>query len=392
MPSSSPSQIQKRKRRRRPSRTRKEDLNSERVAIKHHDGKPITHDLNNEKANTSEKFSLTSSVVRHAMQWFEKRKKTVPDALISASSKGGDLGMAQLLRMLPGLRERERRALLRYVEKHIKENEVRQWDGTTQTRKYVAEEELDKDSDGEYDIRCDNNGISGTQPQNQVENASRWPQNVEFSNDYRWDPRVPKDIKEKHSPPGKVRRRTPRFSKKVYFKRITDRDHPAYGEFGLFCALPDGAPPGTWLLDYVGHVTLGEDQNESSDYLSEFGPKGEFSCDADRYGNEARFINDFRNTGKYPNVEFNFRRDRNGELRQGVYVKLAKDCNKKQKKLQGQEEGEGTSRFTGVKMHEELLVSYGKAYWRRRVGNLTDFVWRLPGERMPEGGKAMKNS
>ena len=43
--------------------------------------------------------------------------------------------------------------------------------------------------------------------------------------------------------------------------------------------------------------------------------------------------------------------------------------------------------FNGVQRGEELLVSYGKSYWRSRVGNLTDFVWRLPGQSMPEGGK-----
>ena len=88
------------------------------------------------------------------------------------------------------------------------------------------------------------------------------------------------------------------------------------------------------------------------------------ACDANTYGNEARFLNDFRNTGKYPNVEFNLRRDKNGELRQGVYVKSAKEA---------REVG-----FSGVKYNEELLVSYGKSYWRSRVGNLTEFVWRYP--------------
>ena len=56
-----------------------------------------------------------------------------------------------------------------------------------------------------------------------------------------------------------------------------------------------------------------------------------------------------------------------------MYVKLAKDAKQKG--------------FDGVRQHEELLVSYGKSYWSSRVGNLTDFVWRLPGQSMPEGGK-----
>ena len=32
------------------------------------------------------------------------------------------------------------------------------------------------------------------------------------------------------------------------------------------------------------------------------------------------------------------------------------------------------------------------SYWRSRVGNLTDFVWRLPGQPMPEGGKPETNN
>ena len=67
---------------------------------------------------------------------------------------------------------------------------------------------------------------------------------------------------------------------------------------------------------------------------------------------------------QYPNVEFNFRRDKKGELRQGVYVKLAKDS---------KDPG-----FEGVKQHEELLVSYGKSYWRSRHSDLTEFVYRYP--------------
>ena len=99
------------------------------------------------------------------------------------------------------------------------------------------------------------------------------------------------------------------------------------------------------------------------------------ACDANVLGNEARFLNDFRNTGNYPNVEFNFRRDRNGEFRQGVYVKQVKEAKEKG--------------FDGIKQDEELLVSYGKSYWKSRVdgGDLTEFVWRLPNQPMPPGGK-----
>ncbi len=71
-------------------------------------------------------------------------------------------------------------------------------------------------------------------------------------------------------------------------------------------------------------------------------------------GNEARFVNDYRNTGRRANVEFRLRRDRRGELRQGVYV-AAK---------------------AGVAAGEELLINYGKPFWRARAGgrSLEEFV------------------
>ena len=41
----------------------------------------------------------------------------------------------------------------------------------------------------------------------------------------------------------------------------------------------------------------------------------DFELDAKFVGNESRFINDYRNTGRRANVEFRLRRDRRGELR-----------------------------------------------------------------------------
>ncbi len=58
-------------------------------------------------------------------------------------------------------------------------------------------------------------------------------------------------------------------------------------------------------------------------------------------------------------------------MRQGVYVKLANRSRD----------------FDGVERNKELLVSYGKGYWRGRVRNLTDFMWRLLGRLMPKGGR-----
>ena len=101
-----------------------------------------------------------------------------------------------------------------------------------------------------------------------------------------------------------------------------------------------------------------QDEGEDEFDEDEFGEEGELCLDARRVGNEARFVNDFRNTGRRQNVEFRLRRASDGELRQGVYV-----CAR-----------------NGVAAGEELLISYGKSYWRARVGDLDAFITRLPGE------------
>eukprot|EP00986_Skeletonema_menzelii_P020137 scaffold30338_cov148-Skeletonema_menzelii.AAC.3 len=315
---------------------------------------PNTHNDKKRKRPLSADDQLAPAVAPHVIHWLEKRKKKVPDAL--SADQQNQMQIEQILRLL-ALKERERRALVRYVEKCIDE----------EMNGGPKKVEL-QDSDGEYDIK------STAAASHHHKQQELWPADVMFSNNYDWESSVPADLKEKYCPSNKIRQRTNYFSRNVYFKRITDKDHPAYGEFGLYCALAH-AKPGQWLLDYVGRVTLGEDQNKKSDYVSDFGEHSELACDANVWGNEARFLNDFRNTGQYPNVEFNFRRDKNGEFRQGVYVKEVKEAKEKG--------------FDGIKQDEELLVSYGKSYWRSRVdgGDLTEFVWRLPNQPMPPGGK-----
>lgn len=228
--------------------------------------------------------AAAASIAPHAIQWLERRKKKVPDALRGAVAGASLLDVDGLLGHVAGLRERERRSLVRYVEKCVRD---RAGDGAAGGGG-SARVELEG-SDGEYDADdADGGARRGV--------GDDWPADVEFSNDYRWDPAVPDDVKREYVPPpgpgGSRRRRAPRPSRRVYVKRIVDPDHPAHGEFGLYCALDRGAPPGSWLLDYVGHVTLGKDQDMRSDYVCDFGERGDLACDARRYGNEARFLND----------------------------------------------------------------------------------------------------
>ena len=117
-------------------------------------------------------------------------------------------------------------------------------------------------------------------------------------------------------------------------------------------------PCGAWVLDYVGAVSLGANEDRTSDYVCDFGESSELALDANRTGNEGRFVNDYRNTGRRANVEFKLRRDARGELRQGVFV-----CAKE-----------------GIGAGAELLISYGKSFWRSRVGDMEAFIVRRPGE------------
>ena len=271
---------------------------------------------------------VEESIVPHVITWLEKRKKQIPDSLTNGDNI--PLSIDHILGQL-SLKERERRALIRHVEKCVNNNK----NNTTNAN---STNELEG-SDNEYDIQ-------DTKLNKSLDvKSSDWPSNVEFSNNYRWNNDIPKSIKDQYTPSNNnIRQRANRLSNRVYFKKITDPNHPAHGQFGLYCAL-DHIKPGSWLLDYVGHISLGEDQDKTSDYVSDFGEKSELACDANRYGNEARFLNDYRNTGSYPNVEFNKRRDANGELRQGVFVRTFKDSRVK-------------PGFDGVRKDEELLVRY----------------------------------
>lgn len=66
--------------------------------------------------------------------------------------------------------------------------------------------------------------------------------------------------------------------------------------------------------------------------------------DASKMGNEARFINDYRGIAEKPNAIFSDTRDHEGELR--MYIWSSQE----------------------IKKGDEILVSYGKSWWRTRQG------------------------
>lgn len=137
---------------------------------------------------------------------------------------------------------------------------------------------------------------------------------------------------------------------------ITSTTHPACGQFGLFAARDLKA--GTFILQYLGEIhapplDMGTalDTHAKSDYDLSLDRERGIGIDADRKGNEARFINDYRGIAERPNAEFKeVWDDRRKERGMGVWVL-----------------GEGKSgKGKGVKKGEEILVSYGRGFWGAR--------------------------
>ena len=133
------------------------------------------------------------------------------------------------------------------------------------------------------------------------------------------------------------------------WQRIVDANHPARGEHGLFASRK--LERGERIVDYLGHVSLRGNESQTSDYTASFGDAHELALDAEKMGNEARMINDFRNTGKRANALFDQYVDAAGDTKLGVFV--------------------GPH---AIGKGEEILVSYGKGFWRNRVGDMSAFT------------------
>jgi SET domain-containing protein len=122
---------------------------------------------------------------------------------------------------------------------------------------------------------------------------------------------------------------------------IVDRSHPAHGQRGLFAARK--ISPRTLVIEYIGEVH--SDERPTSDYdvsLYRF-PSESVGVDASRMGNEARFVNDYRGIRPKPNAEFVDWRAADGGLRMGIW-----------------------SLAEGIRKGDEIVVSYGKAWWTAR--------------------------
>ncbi|KIH91252.1 hypothetical protein SPBR_01852 [Sporothrix brasiliensis 5110] len=158
----------------------------------------------------------------------------------------------------------------------------------------------------------------------------------------------------------------------VEIRSITDPHHPACGQRGLFAARNLRA--GSFILPYLGvyhrgNVAAGRPgtnphNKRESDYDLWLDREADVAVDADRQGNEARFINDYRGTGK-PRANAEFREvwdPRRGERGMAVFVLPAG----KRALLQAAANGQSSSTVGGIAQGDEILVSYGKGFWEMR--------------------------
>ncbi|OAA62836.1 SET domain protein [Niveomyces insectorum RCEF 264] len=171
----------------------------------------------------------------------------------------------------------------------------------------------------------------------------------------------------------------------VTIQTITDPAHPACGQRGLFAAR--ALAPGSFIVPYLGVYHRGSatggggggggggtrsnhhaKQHEDSDYDLWLDRVADVAVDAARRGNEARFVNDYRGTGRpRPNAEFREVWDpRRGERGMAVFVLPAS----RRKRFKGPgvaAPNMGSSRSGGgIAAGEEILVSYGKGFWEMR--------------------------
>ncbi|KAI8373044.1 uncharacterized protein BYT42DRAFT_646994 [Radiomyces spectabilis] len=188
---------------------------------------------------------------------------------------------------------------------------------------------------------------------------SGWTPEVKYIDKLIWSPKVPTEVRQRFEPKTKDQAdaRTASFlndhvnlqgsfptvkeqRRHIKIKKITEKTHPCCGAYGLFAA--QTLQPRQLILDYLGVVEY-DGYDPTSDYVLRYGSA--LSIDAAKYGNEARFCNDFRGVASGPNVCFlNYLDERTNHIRVGIFVL----GNRK------------------IKKGEELLVTYGKSFWTNR--------------------------
>lgn len=198
---------------------------------------------------------------------------------------------------------------------------------------------------------------------------TNWPSNVNYTTRNIYSKSIPSDILQNLTGKSTVSQANstsafpPQTAKHVAnvggvkIRLITNKSHPACGQYGLFAARK--LKPKAHVLDYMGVVHTDQEADPDSDYditldggaitmvkNLETGEEKEermpISIDAWKWGNEGRMVNDYRGIGDKPNVQFD-EHIVQGEQRIGIFV-MDKEIQK----------------------GEELLVSYGKGMFNKK--------------------------
>lgn len=167
-----------------------------------------------------------------------------------------------------------------------------------------------------------------------------WPPHLTYLTSPVYSPKLPAEVKLSLNPQNAKEFHPAHPS--LAIKPISTPGHPAQGQSGLFALKK--IPANTHLLDYIGHITIPPETSQTSDYSLSLDRYQSVSIDAEKMGNEARFVNDFRGV---PNVK--------GPNAQFVDVE------------RGREKRIGIKSLREIGKGEELLVSYGKGFWTERA-------------------------
>jgi len=186
-----------------------------------------------------------------------------------------------------------------------------------------------------------------------------WPDDIEYLKQPIYSILVnEKQIKALHTPT-RASLEWPRINdisneNNVRISHVDDENHPANGQNGLFAT--KDLPPSTVIILYNGKIHTNEenDTDAESDYDLSIDRDLGLSIDANKMGNEARFINDYRGIRACANAEFRdcwVKTITTWEHRIGIFVLPP---------------AKGGKRSSGIRKGEEIVVNYGRNFWKAR--------------------------
>jgi SET domain-containing protein len=187
-----------------------------------------------------------------------------------------------------------------------------------------------------------------------------WPDNIVYLAQPLYSKTLSKEVLQAlhHRPESeKILPKTSGPSQSVRISPIKDQNHPANGQFGLFAA--HNLAPSSFIICYHGNVHSEIDTDPTSDYDLCLSRELEVGIDAAKMGNEARFCNDYRgieSTG--PNAEF-----------LEIWMDMGKGISEKRMAIFVLPAGKSGKRGKGILKGAEILLSYGKGFWKERAGN-----------------------